>query len=221
MQTSPGESAIPGRPDAARKRSRFLHSWQWDGCRVNRGRRRARGQECRGAASRGWLPPGKAATPSTRAAAPGPGSRRYRPRAGDQASRRAGPRSPAPRGRLTPCRWKPSAPPAGCSALAPRPMATARLRRPCPEPAHRPGAASTDSPSRRSISSALSRGRLATPTPDSDALSNRRAAPSPRTRAPPTSGCERRARDPDSGIPPRAAPPDPVVEWRAPGDELQ
>lgn len=155
------------------------------------------------------------------AAAPGPGSRRYRPRAGDQASRRAGPRSPAPRGRLTPCRWKPSAPPAGCSALAPRPMATAGLRRPCPEPAHRPGAASTDSPSRRSITSALSRGRLATPTPDSDALSNRRAAPSPRTRAPRTSGCERRAQDPDSAIPPGAAPPDPVLEPRAPGDELQ
>ncbi|XP_069907106.1 tetratricopeptide repeat protein 21A isoform X3 [Oryctolagus cuniculus] len=59
------------------------------------------------------------------------GTRRSSQPLGQHTSRRvaagARPRPPAPQEQLTPCRWKPSAPPAGCSALAPRPMAAARL----------------------------------------------------------------------------------------------
>lgn len=60
----------------------------------------------------------------------------------------------------------------------------------------------------------------ASPTPDSDALSNR---PYLRFqgRAPPTSGRERSAQDPYSGIQLCAAAPDPDSEPRAPGDERQ
>lgn len=126
----PGEG-LPLGPDPTRKRSRFLHSW-------HRGGRRA--HSCRGPAGAGA---GTAAGPPLAGSAPRPGglplhpgSRTRagpclrRPGAGAQKSRRVGvdarPRSPAPRERLTPCRWKPSEVSAGCSVLEPRPMAAAR-----------------------------------------------------------------------------------------------
>lgn len=85
----------------------------------------------------------------------------------------AGPRSCAtlpdatPTQRLTPCRWNPS-PPAGCSVLAPSPMAALSLSLRCV---------------------AWSRG-AGHALPDVTALSNRPTARLPRTRAPRTSGCE-------------------------------
>lgn len=146
-------------------------------------------------ASRRRLPPGRRHTPHREGGTPRPlgglGPCRCRTRADDQTSHpvRAGapPRSPAPRGRLTPCRWKPSAPPAGCSALAPRPMAAARRRRACPVPRCPPRSA-TRRHQRTLALSALDCERLVTwvpasPTPDSDVLSNRPLPPFPGTRA--------------------------------------
>lgn len=128
------EKCHSGRPDRTRKRSRFLHGWHSGPAPGRPGRRRAGGQ-------RASAPPpagGSHREGGTHRPLGGPGRCRCRPRAGDQTAPRvragAPPRSPAPRGRLTPCRWKPSAPPAGCSALAPRPIAAARRRRPCPVP---------------------------------------------------------------------------------------
>lgn len=166
---------------------------------TGRGRRVARLRESREAASPRRLPPGaQGAPPATHAKTRRPGPRRSRQPAGDRRPGRgvasALPRSPAPRRRLTPCRWKPSAPPAGCSALTPRPMAAAplgiRVHSRCAYPG-RPGATSTDSLSRRSILAPCDVKRFAPPTPDTDAPSNRLAAPFPRTVTPATARPDR------------------------------
>lgn len=100
-------------------------TWGW--CRVDRGRRRAGNPGVPLRLLSAMAPTGKGYHPPL-GGHPTPRPRGCRPRAGDPAFPRVGAgaalRPPAPQGRLTPCRWKPSAPPAGCSALAPRPMAT-------------------------------------------------------------------------------------------------
>lgn len=128
---SPARNAISGRPDPTRKRSRFLQSWHSglapSGPRPQTGWGPGR--------PRGRFSP---AAPTGKGHHPPPGSHN---RAGTRSlqppGRRSGvrgvavgaaPSSPAPRGRLTPCRWKPSVPPTGCSALAPRPMVTVGSR---------------------------------------------------------------------------------------------
>lgn len=162
------------------------------------------------------LPPGRGTTlpreatqgRDPAAAAPGSTIRRSRaservPRQDLQRRRGDSPRAGgSPRRRPQAARrWRPGPWPRSARATVPEtstPTREAQL-----------GAPSADSPSRRSTTRALSRGRLATPTPNSDALREQPAAPFPRTREPPTSGRDRRTQDPDLGISLCAAPRDP------------
>lgn len=180
-------------------------TWGWR--RADRGRRRAGTQGCHGAFSRRRLPPGRGTTlpreatqrRDPAAAASGPAIRRSR------ASERV-PRQALRRRRAThPVQVEALGAARGLLGAGAQAHGHGQLGRQCPGTATptreaQPAAPSADSPSRRSTTRALSRGRMATPTPNSDALREQPAAPFPRTRRPPTSGRERRTQDPDLRI---------------------
>ena len=184
--------------------------------RADRGRGQAGTRGCHGAFSPATAPTGKVYHPPPRGH-PGPRPRGCHPLSGHPAFLRVGvgaaPRPPASQGRLTPCRWKPSAPPAGCSALAPRPMATVSSGDGARDFDAYPGGP-TGCPQHGLALSALDYPRLVTwapghAHPNSDALREQPAAPFPGTREPPTSGRDGRSQDPDLGISLCAAPRDP------------